>query len=148
MLPDGRERQVACGEVFQATGPTHRAAEQAAAALVRDWFVARGLWDPNTLEAPPPENISLVGWLSCCPRAGRTEMHRCVFGGFALPAACALPNPCFGLADHLICAPQTVMANRHRAQSRLRSEDNPLVFLDLALEGRPGGGARRRWLGG
>jgi hypothetical protein len=61
MLPDGRERPTACGVVFTGLGPRRRDAEQAAAGAARDWFVARGLWDPDTLEAPPPENIGLVG---------------------------------------------------------------------------------------
>jgi hypothetical protein len=60
VLPDGRERKVACDETFTGLGVTRRQAEQAAAGLARDWFVAQGLWDPNTVEGPPPPNISLV----------------------------------------------------------------------------------------
>ncbi|KAI8476501.1 MAG: hypothetical protein J3K34DRAFT_463807 [Monoraphidium minutum] len=90
VLPDGRERRVEVGDKFEALGVTRRQAEQAAAAAARDWFVARGLWDPATVEGPPPPNISL-----------------------------------------------TCVANRHRVQSRLRFESNPLVFMDLSLGGGP-----------
>jgi hypothetical protein len=61
VLPDGRERKVECGEAFEGLGLRRRDAEQAAAARVRDWFAARGLWDPATVEAPLPPNASLVG---------------------------------------------------------------------------------------
>ena len=61
VLPDGRERLVACGsEAFVGLGLTRRQAEQAAAAEVQAWFVAKGLWDPATVEGPPPPNIGLV----------------------------------------------------------------------------------------
>lgn len=84
VLPDGRERKVALPQAFSGLGPRRRDAEQAAAGLVRDWFVAAGLWDPDTLEGPPPANIGLVRaadaccllLLACCkPAAARAWLR-------------------------------------------------------------------------
>ena len=163
VLPDGRERLVACGsEAFVGLGLTRRQAEQAAAAEVQAWFVAKGLWDPATVEGPPPPNIGLVNIpvpgmhtrvriLQSCTRvracASRSASWRtAAFGQAVLCMHCCMSMlvagqqpPCAQPATlqsptvHIfpLSEWQTRVANRHRVQSRLRHEDNPLVALTL-----------------